>query len=43
MKTSSVARWMFTHGMYVTGTSSPGGSVVNPEVAQAKMNRANYP
>jgi pimeloyl-ACP methyl ester carboxylesterase len=23
MKTSSVARWMFTHGMYVTGTSSP--------------------
>jgi len=23
MKTSSVARWMFTHGMYVTGTKSP--------------------
>jgi alpha-beta hydrolase superfamily lysophospholipase len=23
MKTSSVARWAFTHGMYVTGTSSP--------------------
>jgi dienelactone hydrolase len=23
MKTSGVARWAFTHGMYVTGTSSP--------------------
>ena len=23
MKTSSVSRWMFTHGMYVTGTKSP--------------------
>jgi len=23
MKTSSVARWAFTHGMYVTGTSNP--------------------
>lgn len=23
MKTSSVSRWAFTHGMYVTGTSSP--------------------
>jgi alpha-beta hydrolase superfamily lysophospholipase len=25
MKTSSVSRWSFTHGMYVTGTTSPRG------------------